>query len=183
MTGCLRTLQWRHNGYDGASNHQPHHCLLNCLFRHRLKKIPKLRVTGICAGNSAVTGEFPARMASNTEKVSIWWHHYGTTTTFVMSHVYLIWQYIMHVSYLSYFFWVLRLIFRPITFTYHAHYVYIPFFIYFFWSLRLPFFNYFDASRSLRWRFHYISISRSLPSWCCLSFPLSSLWVLSALLL
>ena len=29
------TLQWRHNGRDGVSNHQPHHCLLNHLFRRR----------------------------------------------------------------------------------------------------------------------------------------------------
>ena len=27
-------------------------------------------------GNSPVTGEFPARMASNAENVSIWWHHH-----------------------------------------------------------------------------------------------------------
>ena len=28
-----RTLQWRHNGHDGVSNHQPHDCWLNRLFR------------------------------------------------------------------------------------------------------------------------------------------------------
>ena len=28
-------LHWRHNGLDGISNHQPHDCLLNRLFRHR----------------------------------------------------------------------------------------------------------------------------------------------------
>ena len=28
-----------------------------------------LRVTGLCAGNSPVTDEFPAQMASNAEKV------------------------------------------------------------------------------------------------------------------
>ena len=43
-------LLWRHNGHDGASNHQPHHCLLNGLFRHRSKKTSKLCVTGLCAG-------------------------------------------------------------------------------------------------------------------------------------
>ena len=43
-------LRWRHNGYDSVSNHQPHDCLLNRLFRHRSKKISRLRVTGICAG-------------------------------------------------------------------------------------------------------------------------------------
>ena len=33
-----RTLWWRHNGHDGVSNHQPHDCLLNRLFRLRSKK-------------------------------------------------------------------------------------------------------------------------------------------------
>ena len=49
------TLQWRHNGCDGVPNHQPHDCLLNRLFRHRSKKTSKIRVTGLCAGNSTVT--------------------------------------------------------------------------------------------------------------------------------
>ena len=40
---------------------------LNRLFRRRSKKTSKLRVTGLCAGNSPVTGEFPAQMASNEE--------------------------------------------------------------------------------------------------------------------
>ena len=39
-------------------------------------KHQKLRVTGLCAGNSPVTGEFPAQMASNAENVSIWWRHH-----------------------------------------------------------------------------------------------------------
>ena len=71
-TGNLRNawppLQWRHNGRDSVSNHQPHDCLLNRLFRHRSKKTSKLRVTGLCAGNSPGTGGFPAQMASNAEK-------------------------------------------------------------------------------------------------------------------
>ena len=61
---CLHTLQWRHNRRDGISNHQPHDCLLNRLFQRRSKKISKLPVTGLCAGNSSVTGEFSAQMAS-----------------------------------------------------------------------------------------------------------------------
>ena len=73
----LSALQWRHNGHDSVSNHQPHDCLLNRLFRRRSKKISKLRVTGFCAGNSPETGEFPAQMASNAECVSIWWRHHG----------------------------------------------------------------------------------------------------------
>ena len=50
-------------------------CLFNRLFRCRSSKISKLRVTGLCAGNSPVTSEFPTQMASNTEYVSIWWRH------------------------------------------------------------------------------------------------------------
>ena len=41
------SLRWHHNERDGVSNHQPHHCLLNRLFRHRSKKTSKLRVTGL----------------------------------------------------------------------------------------------------------------------------------------
>ena len=70
-------LQWRHNGRDSVLNHQSHDCLLNGLFRRRSKKTWKLRVTGLCAGNSPGTGEFPAQMASNAENVSIWWRHHG----------------------------------------------------------------------------------------------------------
>ena len=44
------TLQWRHNGRDSVSNHQPLDCLLNGLFRHRSKKTSKLRVTGFGRG-------------------------------------------------------------------------------------------------------------------------------------
>ena len=72
----LPALQWRHNGHDGVSNHQPQDCLPNRLFRHRLKKASKVRVTGLCEGNSPVTGEFPAQRASNAENVSIWWRHH-----------------------------------------------------------------------------------------------------------
>ena len=69
-------LQWRHNGHDSVSNHQPSDCSLNRLFRRRSKKTSKLRVTGLCAGNSPGTGEFPAQMASNAQNVSIWWRHH-----------------------------------------------------------------------------------------------------------
>ena len=73
----LGSLQWRHNGRDSVSNHQPHDCFFNRLFRRRSRKTPKLRVTGLCAGNSPEAGEFPGQMASNAEKVSIWWRHHG----------------------------------------------------------------------------------------------------------
>ena len=70
------SLRWRHNGRDSVSIHQPHDCLRNRLFRRRSKKTSKLRVTGLCVGNSPGTGEFPARLASNAENVSMWWRHH-----------------------------------------------------------------------------------------------------------
>ena len=71
-------LQWRHNGRDGVSNHQPYDCLPNRLFRGRSQKSSKLRITGLCVGNSPVAGEFPAKRASKVENASIWWRHYAT---------------------------------------------------------------------------------------------------------
>ena len=64
---CGTSLQWRHIGLNSVSKHQPRDYLLK-----RLKR----RVTGLCAGNLPVSGEFPAQRASNTENVSIWWRHH-----------------------------------------------------------------------------------------------------------
>ena len=47
--------------------------------RAQIKENIKARVTGLCAGNSPRTGEFPAQMASNAEYVSIWWRHHGAS--------------------------------------------------------------------------------------------------------
>ena len=58
-------LQWRHNGYEDVSNHQPHHCLLIRLFRQRSKKTWTLRVTGLCVGNSPVTDAISQMTFSN----------------------------------------------------------------------------------------------------------------------
>ena len=74
-------LQWRHNERDSVSNHQPHDCLLNHSFRRRSEKTSKPRVTGLCEGNSPVTGEFPAKRASEAENFSIWWRHHDTRQT------------------------------------------------------------------------------------------------------
>ena len=65
-----KTSHWRHNGHGGVSNHQPHDCLLNGLFRRISKKTSKLRVTGLCEARIG------AQMASNAENVSIWLRHY-----------------------------------------------------------------------------------------------------------
>ena len=81
-----QTLQWRHNKHDDVSNHQPHDCFLNRLFRQRSKKISKLRVTGLCVGNSPGNGEFPAEKTSNAENVSIWWRHHAFSVSSQKSH-------------------------------------------------------------------------------------------------
>ena len=46
------------------------------------RKKSKLRVTGLCVGNSPGTVEFPTQMASNAENVSIWWRHNVLNETF-----------------------------------------------------------------------------------------------------
>ena len=53
-------------------------CLLNPLFRRRSKKTSKLHATGLCEGNSPVTGEFHPQRTSNAENISIGWHHHAT---------------------------------------------------------------------------------------------------------
>ena len=61
-----------------VSNHQPHDCLLNRPFRPRSKKTSKIHVTGLCGGNSLVTGEFHTQRVSNAENVSIWWRDHAS---------------------------------------------------------------------------------------------------------
>ena len=71
-------LQWHHNEQDGVSNHRRVDGLLNRLFRHRSKKTSKLCATGLCEGNSSVTGEFPSQRASDAELwCFLWWRHHG----------------------------------------------------------------------------------------------------------
>ena len=80
------SFQWRHNGRVGVSNHLPHDCLLNGIFRRRSKKTQKLRVTGLCEGNSPVTGEFPSQRASKAENVSVSWRHHIEFTEMSAGH-------------------------------------------------------------------------------------------------
>ena len=87
------SLQWRPNERDGVSNHQHHDCLLNRLFKRSSKKTSNLRVTGLCAGNSPVIGEFPAQMASNAENVSIWRRHHVWVLDAAMAVVPVNWLY------------------------------------------------------------------------------------------
>ena len=78
ITGSLlgTTLHRRHNERDGVSNHRRLDCLFDHLFRRRSKKTSKLCITGLCEGNSPVTGEFPSQRASNAENISIWCRHH-----------------------------------------------------------------------------------------------------------
>ena len=69
----VNPLQLRHNGRDGVLNRH-----LTSVYSavYSGADLRELRVTGLCEGNSPVTGEFPAQMASNAENVSIWWRHH-----------------------------------------------------------------------------------------------------------
>ena len=51
------------------------------LVRRGSKKTSKFRVTGLCAGNLPVTGEFPTQRANNAETVFIWWKKKSNTST------------------------------------------------------------------------------------------------------
>ena len=58
----------------------------NRLFRRRSTKTPKLRVAGLCEGNSPVTGVFSAQRVSTAENGSIWRRHHDPSSdyTFVV---------------------------------------------------------------------------------------------------
>ena len=78
----MTALQWRHYERDGASSHQPHHCLLRRLFGRKSKKTSKLRVTGLCAGIHRWLVKSPRR-ESVTRKMFpfAWWRHQKPSST------------------------------------------------------------------------------------------------------
>ena len=63
----MTSLQWRHNGRDGVSNHQPHDCLLNRLFGRWSKKHQSSASLAFVYEEFTGDYEFPAQMASNAE--------------------------------------------------------------------------------------------------------------------
>ena len=69
-------LQWRHNERDGVSNHLTIVYSTVYLGANQ-RKHKKIRITGLCAGNSPMTGEFLTQKASNAENVSIWWRYHA----------------------------------------------------------------------------------------------------------
>ena len=81
MCNCCRTksmqsLQWRHNGRDGVSDHQPYHCLLNRLFMRRSKKTSNSASLAFVRGINRRPVNSPQKWPVTQKKVSIWWHHH-----------------------------------------------------------------------------------------------------------
>ena len=75
-------LQWRHNGCDSVSNHQPHDCLLNRLFRRSSKKTSKPRVTGLCAGHRGIS-----RTNGQLRGICFhWWRHHAEKQDLPLPH-------------------------------------------------------------------------------------------------
>ena len=65
------TLLCRHDELNGVSNLRSLDGLLDRLVRRKSKKIWKLRVTGLFAGNSLLSDEFLSQRASNAENIPI----------------------------------------------------------------------------------------------------------------
>ena len=72
----LGLLQWRYNGCDGVSDHQPYHSLLNRLFRHRSKKTSNTTSLAFVWGIHRWLVNSPHKWQSNAENVPIWWRHH-----------------------------------------------------------------------------------------------------------
>ena len=70
------SLQWRHNGRNSLLKSPASPLFTQPFIQVQIKETSKLCITGLCAGNSPVTGEFPAQTASNAENVSIWWRQH-----------------------------------------------------------------------------------------------------------
>ena len=63
------SLQWRLNERDGVSNNHVSIVYSTVCSGADQRKTPKLRVTGLCAVNSPVTGEFPAQRSAVSRKM------------------------------------------------------------------------------------------------------------------
>ena len=82
----LVPMQLFYNNYNdvimGVLNHRRPDCLLNRLFKRRSKKASKLRIPGLCEGNSQVTGEIPTQRPVNPKNISISWRHHEFASWF-----------------------------------------------------------------------------------------------------
>ena len=72
----MHTLKWGHNERDCVSNHQPHDCLLNCLFKARIKENIKAPRHWPLWGKFTGDRWIPPLRTSHAENVSIWWRHH-----------------------------------------------------------------------------------------------------------
>ena len=63
----ISSLKWCHNELVGVSNYQPPDCLLHRLVKAQIKETSKLHVTGLCEGNSSVTGKTVNRWIPRTK--------------------------------------------------------------------------------------------------------------------
>ena len=100
---CLHQLQWRHNYHDGVLNHQPHGCLLKRFFRHRSKKTSKLRVTGLCVGNSPGPVNSPhkgpvTRKMFPFDDVIMLDVHWQLVSVFVNSTIITVWNKVLYIT-------------------------------------------------------------------------------------
>ena len=123
------SLQWRHNEHASISNHQPNDYLLNGLFGRKSTVTSKLRITGLCVGNSAGTGEFPAQKASKAENVSIWWRHHGSDENYSVYWYH--YENIRTQRWLGYFFRLITELFDCCIYTFYS----VPAYAYFYWCL------------------------------------------------
>ena len=65
------TLQWRHNGRDGVSNHQPQPLFIQPFDQAQIKENIKAPRHWPLYGELTVDRWIPVQMASNAENVSI----------------------------------------------------------------------------------------------------------------
>ena len=74
------SLQWRHNGRDSVSNHQPHIVFSTVYSDAVQRKLQAPRHWPFCGefNGDRWIDEFPAQMASNAENISISWRHHAT---------------------------------------------------------------------------------------------------------
>ena len=73
FTESVITLEWRHNGHDDVSNHQPHDFYSTVYSDADQRK----HQSSASLAFVPVFSEFPSQSASNAENVSIWWRHHA----------------------------------------------------------------------------------------------------------
>ena len=68
-------VRWRYNAMASQITSVPIVCSIVCSGADQ-REHQKLRVTGLCEGESTGDQWIPLKRASNTENVSIWWRHH-----------------------------------------------------------------------------------------------------------